>query len=255
MLSANLRPRLDALLARAAAEAWSPRTDIDWWGAAPRVPDGMATADYVDSVSQLWHAEKAALDVASALRGRLGDAGLEAFLATQIADEDRHAQVLRGYLERLGDVAPVDPHLAAAYAHARAWTGPAWVPIAALDVMLALEVMPGPHRRLAGWRCPLMRQINARIAADEARHGAFGMLYLEHALPAATADDRAAGRAWLGALWELGTAAARARQRPAAPMLHPDRGAIATIAERAALLLRRLGVAADQPLFAAVVPA
>ena len=245
MSSSSARARIESLTVRAHAEAWSPRTDLDWWGGGPVVPAGVTAAAYVDSVSQLFHAEQASLRIAAALVGRLGDPAAEAFLATQVADEERHAQALRGYLERLGDVAPIDRHLAAVVAHARRADGPPWVQIAALDVMLAHEVMPLQQRRLAHGRCPLLRQIGARLAADDVRHAAFGVAYLELTLPTVSAAERAAGQAWLAELWQLWTVAVLARARPAGRPLHPDRGALAALATHAAALLRQLGLVGE----------
>lgn len=250
MPSSPPRARIEALTVRAHAEAWSPRTDIDWWGGGPVVPAGVSAAAYVDSVSQLFHAERASWRIAAGLLGRLGDPAAEAFLATQIADEDRHAQALRGYLERLGDVAPVDRHLAAVFDHARRADVPPWVQIAALDVMLAHEVMPHQQRRLAKGRCPLMRQLQTRIAADDARHAVFGVAYLEQTLPSVAPAERAAGQAWLTELWQLWTVAVIARARPAGTPLHPDRGALAALAAHAAALLRQLGLGGDLPSLA-----
>ena len=189
--------RIEALTTKAVRAAWSPRTDIDWWGCAPVVPDTMSRTRYVALVSQLFHVEKAALAMATATRARLGEPAAQAFIATQIDDHDRAAQVYRGYLERLGDVAPVDPGLGAVLSAMRAWDGPAWGAIAAHSVVLEQEHVPALHRMLGPVRCRLLRQIHVRVAADAARHAEFGHLYVDHAASVLTADERRPTADWL----------------------------------------------------------
>ena len=68
MVNPILSARVEALIARAHRDVWSPRTDIDWWGHGPVVPEGYTPARYVDTISQLFHAEQAALAIAGAAR-------------------------------------------------------------------------------------------------------------------------------------------------------------------------------------------
>lgn len=250
MSDVTLLAQIDTLTAQATATAWSSRSAVDWWGATPQVPEGVARAAYVDTVSQLFHVEQAALAIASTLVRALPEPAARAFAATQVADEDRHAQVHRGYLERLGDIAPVDPALAAVCATARAWTGPAWVQVAALDVILAREVMPPLRRRIAAWPCRLFRQINARVGRDEVRHAAFGRAYLELVVPRVDDGERADGVAWLDSLWRRWAAVAIGRDRGRGVGLHPDRDELERAAQRTRAHLRRLGVASEAPRFA-----
>lgn len=239
---------LDALTAAAHTDTWSARTDVDWWGAAPVVPDGVAVADYVDTISQLFHAEKAALAMATDLAARVPEPGAHAFLVTQIADEDRHAQVHRMYLERLGDVAPLDPALADVLAAARGWAGAPWVQVAALDLMLPLEIMPPLRRRMHTWPCRLLRQLNRKVAQDERRHAAFGKRYLELLTPTLAPDERAAGLAALDDLWHRWREVSRARRRGA--VLHPDRAELERVGDRLRALLRRFRLVGPTPAFA-----
>lgn len=196
MSDPQLAARLVALLAKADAAAWSPRTDLDWWGAAPAVPDGLAPAAYVDAVSQLFHVAKATLAIATGLGPTAAEPTLRALLGHLAADADRHAQAYRGYLERLGDVAPFDPALAGALTTTRSWTGPAWVQLAALAVVLEREHAPA-LRRAAPVADRLRRQIDLRVAADQARHAELGQLCADHGGAAAARDERRAAAAYL----------------------------------------------------------
>ncbi len=248
MSAVNPLAAIDALTAQAHTDAWSARSDVDWWGAAPVVPDGVAAADYIDTISQLFHAEKAALAMATDLAARVAEPAAQRFLATQIVDEDRHAQVHRMYLERLGDVAPLDPALADVLAAGRGWTGAPWVQLAALDLMLPLEVMPPLRRRMHAWPCRLLRQLNRQISKDERRHAAFGRSYLELLTPTLDPTERVAGLAALDGLWQRWREVTRARRRDA--ILRPDRAELERVGDRLRALLHRFRLDGVTPMFA-----
>ncbi len=200
--------KINALAAQARRRVWHAR-DLDWW--TPIVaPPGVRVAVYVDLVSQLFWAEQVALHALARMHVELVD-GARDFVATQIGDEARHSQVYRGYLERLGDLRPLDPGLGEVFAAVTAWNGPAWGRVVAFNVMLEHEAMHQQQRRIATLPCPLFKQVNTRIAADESRHASFGVLYLEHVVPAASADDKAEVMHWIGRLWASWRAANRGR--------------------------------------------
>jgi hypothetical protein len=201
--------KISSLATKAQRGAWQAR-DLNWW-LPIAAPAGVRPEVYVDMVSQLFWAEHVALDALARMQAALPEAEALAFLATQVVDEDRHAQVYRGYLERLGDMRALDPGLGEVFAAAAAFEGPAWGHVAALNVLMEHEALHQQQRRIAMLPCPLFKQINQRIVADESRHAGFGVLYLEHVVPAATADERAEVSAWLGRLWNLWRAANRGR--------------------------------------------
>ncbi|MEZ4401181.1 MAG: hypothetical protein R3B06_14240 [Kofleriaceae bacterium] len=235
--------RIDDLTARAHRAAWSTRA-IDWWALSPVAPGGADQATYIDTVSQLFHAAKAELAMVQALAAVVPEACARRFLATQASDVERHAQVYRGYLERLGDVAPIDPQLQAVVAAARAWAGPPWVQVAALHVVLAQGVLPGQARRIERWPCRLLRQINQRVAVDGARHASFGQAYLAAVVPTIADAERRAAVAWLGELWTLWSAAARGRDHRGSG-LHPDAAGLAQAWILIRARLARAGLTVD----------
>src|SRR5512138_3222772 len=99
MTNSNSLSKISSLAGKAKARAWNAR-ELDWW--TPIVtPTGVRTEVYVDMVSQLFWAEQVALDGLARMTAELPEPEVRAFLATQVVDEDRHAQVYRGYLERL----------------------------------------------------------------------------------------------------------------------------------------------------------
>jgi hypothetical protein len=233
--------KITSLAGKARARAWHAR-DLDWWTPVV-VPTGVRAEVYVDMVSQLFWAEQVALDALARMMVELPEREARAFLTTQVTDEDRHAQVYRGYLERLGDMRPLDPGLAEVFDEATAWDGPAWGRVAALNVLMEHEALHQQHHRIANLPCPLFKQINTRIAADESRHAGFGVLYLEHVVPRASAADKADVMAWLGRLWNLWRAANKGRyQAEGEHVLRLDASELEQRGRRVAATLASLGL-------------
>ena len=241
MTNSNSLSKISSLAGKARARAGNAR-EIDWW--TPVVtPNGVRTEVYVDMVSQLFWAEQVALDGLARMTAELPEPEVRAFLATQVVDEDRHAQVYRGYLERLGDMRPLDPGLGEVFDEATAWDGPAWGRVAALNVLMEHEALHQQHHRIANLPCPLFKEINTRIAADESRHAGFGVLYLEHVVPKASEDDKAYVMSWLGRLWELWRAANKGRyQAEGEHVLRLDAAELEQRGKRVAATLASLGL-------------
>ena len=127
------------------------------------------------------------------------------FVESQGRDEARHAAMYAHYLARLGDVAPMDPALAAALEGALEWRESIATPIPAMMVAFNI-VLEGEAVRLHGaaaraFPCPLLRRIAATVARDEARHTAFGRLYLSRVLAGLGLEERRAIYLGVRALW------------------------------------------------------
>ena len=197
--------RIDRLTAKARAARWSI-DDLDW-SLEPVLPATLPRTAYVDMVSQLYHAELAALEVLNRLARELPEPAARQFLATQIADEERHAATYRRYLERIGELAPIDPGLAAIFRFALAGRVPAFALVTALNVVMEHEALAQQQRRIATLPCPLFGAVNRAIVADESRHAGFGVLYLAEALPAVAEAERAAVATWVRQLWAMWCAA------------------------------------------------
>lgn len=204
-MNAETATALGDLAAKGECAQWTADELID--GGRPTVPRSVPSALYVALVSQFYHGELATLRLCRRLLGHIGYADARRCLAVQIADEDRHARVYRAYLQRLGDIAEPEPTVADAYRRALAWPGPPEAMIAAFNIVLEGEALRTLDD-LGGWLpCPWFRRINARVSCDEARHFAFGRIYLRTALPLLGRDQRLEIHRWLKTLWDaVGTA-------------------------------------------------
>ncbi|NQU61827.1 MAG: ferritin-like domain-containing protein [Rhodospirillales bacterium] len=171
---------------------WDEDMTLPWW-----LPRKFCAA----VVSQLFHGEQATLKMCHRLLAEIEAPAARRCLELQIADEERHARVFLDYLSGIGGLQPIDPVLAAAYDKALAWTGPPEGLIAAFNIILEGEALYALDY-LAGWiKCPLFRRIKGQVAKDEARHLAFGRLYLESTLGAFSPDQRQDLYDWLKDLW------------------------------------------------------
>ena len=205
--------RLYRLAQSARDGQWDLGRDIDW-SRPPRLPFWMRPSQARTAVSQLYHGELATSQLCEALLADGTQDGYEArsCLGFQLRDELRHAGAYERYLEGLGGIAPIDDTLARALDRARQG------PHGNLGAMLAFHiVVEGEllrlHERIARFLpCPLLRDINRLVARDEARHVAFGKIFLADALDALPDDERSRLYDWLHGLWQDATRSALARR-------------------------------------------
>ncbi len=194
--------RIVALGRNAAKRQWSLVTDINW---RMRVvaPWWLPRKAYVAMVSQLYHAEVVAMRMCRRLQHELPEPEAKRFLETQRIDELRHVEAYRAYLERLGDIAPINEAMATALEGGLAWSGSYHGAVVAFNVVLEGEAVQLQQELGEMFPCPLFRQINARVSLDEARHVAFGKIYLPDKLKALPWDERLAIYRWVKELWHV----------------------------------------------------
>lgn len=189
---------------------WSADEAIDW-SASIALTEGLPLATYVDMVSQLYHSEVATLEVLRRMIAGLPGTNTQACLEHQLREEALHAAVYRRYLERVGDVVPMNVGLAAVFDAAFEYRGPAFGWVVALNLVMEHEALRQQRMRVDRLPCPLFRQVNQRIMRDEARHAAFGFLYLRSILPSTPRAERDEVLAWVRSLWGLWADANKSR--------------------------------------------
>jgi hypothetical protein len=113
----------------------------------------------------------------------------------------RHAEAYARYLDHLGGARTVDANFGQALNQALEWSGPPQAWMLGFHVLLEGEAL----RTLADfqefWPCPVFRRMNALISRDEARHVAFGKLFLRDTLPRMAAAERRAIYHQLDVFW------------------------------------------------------
>jgi len=192
------------LAAKARAGQWSAAEDIDW-RRRPRLPLWITQDQARAAISQLYHGEIATSRMCRALLGGFESGPARRCLEFQIADEARHAEAFKRYLGSLGGVAEMDRNLA--WALDAAGKGPAG-PLGAMvafHVVVEGEVLRVQDSLTRPLPCPLLKQINRRVARDEARHVAFGRIYLTEAVVDLSTDARSRLHGWVQDLWRQTT--------------------------------------------------
>ena len=193
-------PRIDTLIDKAERR----RRDAGGQHSVKMAPPRwMKRRDFAGIVSQLYHAEAATGAACAALSQRLAGTQGGRFLALQRADETHHAGLYRAYLEDLGEIAPMDESLAAAMDGGLGWEGAPAGTVVAFNVVLESEAVNLQQKSAKALACPRFRQISEQVALDEARHVAFGVLYLRRALGAIAYEERAEIYCWVKGLWGL----------------------------------------------------
>ena len=194
--------RLERLAANARLGQWSIDTAIDW-DQTRRIPFWISKAQVRKAVSQLYHGELATSRLCALLLKELDQAPARRCVEMQHRDEERHAEAYRLYLEPIGGVAPMDANLAQALN--TALDGP----FGTLGAMVAYHVVvEGEVLRIQGMLaslvpCPLLKRINRLVARDEARHVAFGRIYLGTAVADLTPERRRQLGSWIQGHWSM----------------------------------------------------
>jgi hypothetical protein len=205
--------KLDELYAKAKRDQWNADVEIDW--SQPVDPGGkildeerMAflqlkffqrfspaqreafNAHYSAWIlSQLLHGEQGALMVAGELVGAVPDYEAKLYAASQAMDEARHVEVFGRYLRKLDKIYPVQPTLKSILKDIM--ETPYWqAKTVGMQVILEGLALGTFINVRASTGCDLLRQLLAYVTRDEARHVAFGSVYLTTAIARMSPDER-----------------------------------------------------------------
>jgi len=174
-MSNTLQFRLVTLANKARHRQWHLDIDIDW--TLPVRPNRWIPKHVVAAtVSQLYHGEIASAEMCRYLLDQLDGTETKAFLALQIADEERHAAAYQRYLGLFGDRVPIETALQRTLQAGYEAPGGNAGKLVACHLLLESEALRVHEALAARVRCPLLDAINRRIGPDEARHVAFGSL-------------------------------------------------------------------------------
>lgn len=205
--------KLRALYAKAKQNQWDAEEQLDWSveidPSKPiigedrlpflRVPfvqklsqsqrDAFIAHATAQLLSQFLHGEQGALLTAAALTHAVPDYEAKLYGATQTMDEARHVEVYARYVRKVAIVYPIsrwmkeliDLTLKANH-YVKVLIG--------MNMVVEGLALGAFHnmRRLA--TCPLLREITRYVLQDEARHVAFGHVYVKETIAGMHADDR-----------------------------------------------------------------
>ncbi|MDD9877462.1 MAG: ferritin-like domain-containing protein [Magnetovibrio sp.] len=200
-LSVRASERIAELAAKGERQIWRPGDVV---GPASRVirPTFVPKRLYAAIISQFLHGELATAELCRRLSGAVDDPVARRFLDTQIADETRHADAYGRYLEHFGGIRPIDGNFRRAMDSALDWSGPPQAWLLGFHVLLEGEALRTLADFQASWPCPVFARVNALISRDEARHVAFGKLFLRDTLPSLPPAERQAIYLKVRDLWQ-----------------------------------------------------
>ncbi|HVN85917.1 MAG TPA: ferritin-like domain-containing protein [Candidatus Binatia bacterium] len=140
-------------------------------------------------LSQFLHGEQGALMVAAEQVHAVPDYEAKLYAATQTMDEARHVEVFDRYVRKLALIYPISPMLKTVID--LTLQADHWVKVC-LGMQMIIEglALGAFHNMRRSTRDPLLRQIVENVLRDEARHVAFGHVYVADAIRDMHADDR-----------------------------------------------------------------
>ncbi len=140
-------------------------------------------------LSQFLHGEQGALMTAAALTHAVPDYDAKLYAATQTMDEARHVEVYDRYIKKLALAYPISPWLKelidatlSADHYAKIMIG--------MNMVIEGLALAAFHNMRRQTTCPLLRSLTEYVLRDEARHVAFGNVYLKQTLADMHPDDR-----------------------------------------------------------------
>jgi hypothetical protein len=191
--------QLQQLIEKSEASSWSI-SEINW-AQTPIIPSGVSKSDYIDMISQLYHAELFTLNVCARLITEVPDFQARRFIYTQMNEEARHADAYATYIQMLGKINPINEKLESVFNKAFTWQGSYCGLIVALNVVMESEALNQQRKRIDTLPCPIFQEVNSRIILDEARHSGFGFIYLRDKLPLLPQKNKSEIIGWIQSLW------------------------------------------------------
>lgn len=194
--------RLKSLISIAYKNQWSPDEQINW-DEDIVIPTGISQSTYIDMVSQLYYAEEATIRLLGEMIIKVPDLQAKQYLCTQAIDEARHADVYKRYLEKLGDIAPMNSALKSVFEAGFNSNRTYHHMVVALNIVMEGEALNQQYKRIETLPCPLFIQVNKAIVRDESRHAAFGKIYMREKVKELSQDEKAEIFEWIKNLWFL----------------------------------------------------
>jgi hypothetical protein len=140
-------------------------------------------------LSQFLHGEQGALMTAAALTHAVPDYEGKLYAATQTMDEARHVEVFEKYVRKLAKVYPMSPSLKTLIDDTL--KADRWVKIAiGMNMVVEGLALGAFHNMRRATSCELLKSILEGVLQDEARHVAFGNVYVGETIRDMHDDDR-----------------------------------------------------------------
>ncbi|MEO1934381.1 MAG: ferritin-like domain-containing protein [Myxococcales bacterium] len=140
-------------------------------------------------LSQFLHGEQGALMTAAAVTHAVPDYDAKLYSATQTMDEARHVEVYDRYIKKLALAYPISPWLKELI-DATLSSGHYVKIMIGMNMVVEGLALSAFHNMRRQTTCPLLKSLTEYVLLDEARHVAFGNLYLQKCIGEMHEDDR-----------------------------------------------------------------
>ncbi len=140
-------------------------------------------------LSQFLHGEQGALMTAATLTHAVPDYEAKLYGATQTMDEARHVEVYERYVRKLAIVYPISPWLKEVID--TTLRADHYVKILiGMNMVVEGLALAAFHNMRKQATCPLLRELTNYVLQDEARHVAFGNVYVKETIATMHPDER-----------------------------------------------------------------
>lgn len=168
-----------------------PFKETRFWGKLSKSQQETFTAHNASyALSQFLHGEQGALMVAAALTHAVPDYEAKLYAATQTMDEARHVEVFDRYIRKLDKIYPIEIFLKQVIDETL--KNENWICMCVGMQMIVEGLALGSFTNmLKATTEPLFRDLIDYVIKDEARHVAYGNVYVKEAIADLHPDDRA----------------------------------------------------------------
>ncbi|MBW2448124.1 MAG: ferritin-like domain-containing protein [Deltaproteobacteria bacterium] len=205
--------KLRNLYSKSKQRQWDAEVDIDWSQpvdpSKPIIDEGQFMFDRLSVIkklspskreeftahmschllSQFLHGEQGAMMTAAALTHAVPDYEGKLYAATQTMDEARHVEVYERYINKLAVIYPISPWLKSLIDVTL--QADHWVKIAiGMNMVVEGLALGAFHNMRRATTCELLRSITNNVLQDEARHVAFGNVYVGETIKEMDDDER-----------------------------------------------------------------
>jgi len=141
-------------------------------------------------LSQFLHGEQGALMVAAQLVNAVPHTDAKFYAATQTMDEARHVEVFARYIEKLDEIRPIAPSLKGILDQTLETSD--WMKkLVGMQIVVEGLALYAFREMRNLTEEPLLKELLTYVARDEARHHAYGVLYIERCVPCLGDKERA----------------------------------------------------------------
>lgn len=140
-------------------------------------------------LSQITHGEQGALMTAATITHSVPDYDAKLYSASQTMDEARHVEVYERYVNKIAIAYPITEGLKATI-DAALKSGHYIKIMIGMNMIIESLALAAFHNIRQQTSCPLLKDLVGYVLQDEARHVAFGNVYLSHAISGLHEDER-----------------------------------------------------------------